>query len=89
MNGAQGQDLLLIASQDCTVSLWSLQGALVGVMGKQTWTVSDPSTWQDAKVTTPPSIHTYIQFVLAVSPGSAGFVSRPELVHVANIRRIQ
>ncbi|KAL3141704.1 hypothetical protein ABBQ32_004389 [Trebouxia sp. C0010 RCD-2024] len=45
----QEQDLLLISSQDCTVSLWSLQGGLVGVMGKHTWTLLDPSTWQDAK----------------------------------------
>ena len=53
VSGLQGQDLLLIASQDCTVSLWNLQGGLVGVMGKHTWTLSDPSTWQDPKASTP------------------------------------
>ena len=50
VSGVAGQDLLLIASLDCTVSLWSLKGGLVGVMGKHTWTLSDPSTWQDPKV---------------------------------------
>ncbi len=48
--GVEGGDLLLVASQDCTVSLWSLQGGLVGVMGKHTWTLPDTATWQDAKV---------------------------------------
>ena len=57
VSGMQGQDLLLVASQDCTVSLWSLQGGLVGVMGKHTWTLSDPSTWQDAKVGIPPCMY--------------------------------
>ena len=46
----QEQDLLLVASQDCTVSLWSLQGGLVGVLGKHTWSLSNRATWQDAKV---------------------------------------
>ena len=46
----QEQDLLLVASQDCTVSLWSLQGGLVGVLGKHTWSLSNSATWQDAKV---------------------------------------
>lgn len=57
VSGMQGQDLLLIASQDCTVSLWSLQGGLVGVMGKHTWTLSDPSTWQDPKASTLSCMH--------------------------------
>ncbi len=52
VSGVEGQDLLLVASQDCTVSLWSLQGGLVGVLGKHTWNVSDTATWQDAKVCT-------------------------------------
>ena len=50
VHGGGGQDLLLVASLDCTVSLWSLQGGLVGVLGKHTWTLSDRSTWQDARV---------------------------------------
>ncbi len=50
VHGVEGGDLLLVASQDCTVSLWSLQGGLVGVMGKHTWTLPDTATWQDAKV---------------------------------------
>ena len=50
VSGMQGEDLLLVASLDCTVSLWSLKGGLVGVMGKHTWSLSDPSTWQDPKV---------------------------------------
>ena len=46
----QGRDLLLIASLDCTVSLWNLSGGLVGVFGKHAWTLSNFATWQDAKV---------------------------------------
>ena len=59
VSGVQGQDLLLVASQDCTVSLWNLQGSLVGVMGKHTWTLSDPSTWQDPRVGVPSSRHSH------------------------------
>lgn len=53
VQGEGGQDLLLVSSLDCTVSLWSLQGGLVGVLGKHTWTLSDKSTWQDARVLPP------------------------------------
>ena len=44
------QDLLLLASHDCTVSLWTLQGGLVGVFGKHIWNLADLATWQDPKV---------------------------------------
>lgn len=70
VSGIQEQDLLLISSQDCTVSLWSLQGGLVGVMGKHTWTLSDHSTWQDAKVHLPVGMH-----LLCESFVQAGLVS--------------
>ncbi|KAL0018315.1 hypothetical protein WJX77_008577 [Trebouxia sp. C0004] len=57
VHGVGGGDLLLVASQDCTVSLWSLQGGLVGVLGKHTWALPDAATWQDAKgVRTPAAI---------------------------------
>lgn len=69
VGGEEGheQDLLLVASQDCTVSLWSLQGGLVGVLGKHTWSLSNSATWQDAKVCkhavhavyTPACLYTY------------------------------
>ena len=50
VQGVLGGNLLLVASQDCTVSLWNLRGGLVGVLGKHTWTLPDATTWQDAKV---------------------------------------
>lgn len=43
-------NLVLASSQDTTVSLWTLQGGLVGIFGKHTWNLNDMATWQDPKV---------------------------------------
>ncbi|GAB4819533.1 hypothetical protein N2152v2_006579 [Parachlorella kessleri] len=41
------RNLLLLASHDSTVSMWTLQGGLVGVFGQHSWSLDDPASWQD------------------------------------------
>eukprot|EP00892_Ulva_mutabilis_P006535 jgi/Ulvmu1/4253/UM193_0001.1 len=38
-------DLVLTSGQDCTVALWSIAGAKVGVFGQCDWALDDPGTW--------------------------------------------
>lgn len=69
-DGSPAQDLLLLASHDCTVSLWTLQGGLVGVFGKHTWNLADLATWQDPKVSSASSFpRPSRSLTFAFSPG--------------------
>ena len=45
-----GRGLLLVGSQDKGLSLWTLQGGLVGRFGLHTWRLTDDHTWQDPMV---------------------------------------
>ncbi|KAK9807406.1 hypothetical protein WJX73_001378 [Symbiochloris irregularis] len=47
----QDRDMVLMASHDCQLSLWTLQGGLVGRFGTHTWRLDDISTFQDPKGT--------------------------------------
>lgn len=42
-----GRELLLSASRDCNVSVWTLNGGLLGTFGEHGWALEDASTWVD------------------------------------------
>ena len=44
-----GRELLLAASKDCKVHLYTSAGSLVGMFGEHEWNIDDPSTFQAAK----------------------------------------
>ena len=44
------QGLVLLASHDRALSLWTLAGGLVGRFGMHTWRISDTSSFQDLQV---------------------------------------
>ena len=48
-------NMLMVASQDTSVGLWSTGGQLIGKCGQHTWTLSNQLTWQhsDASVSPP------------------------------------
>lgn len=50
MQSISGRGLLLVGSQDKGLSLWTLQGGLVGRFGLHTWRLTDDHTWQDPMV---------------------------------------
>lgn len=41
------RDFIICACKDCNVSLWTLGGALVGIVGENSWRIDEPSTWVD------------------------------------------
>eukprot|EP00899_Mesostigma_viride_P013723 jgi/Mesvir1/22351/Mv03617-RA.1 len=41
-----GRDVVLTASTDCNVSLWSLEGAHIGDFGRDSWDLSNTATWR-------------------------------------------
>lgn len=43
----KGHELLVSASKDMKVCLWTLTGCLVGVLGEHEWDLSNKKTWQD------------------------------------------
>ena len=43
----RGYQLVLVASKDTNVSMWTLNGGLVGIFGTHAWDLHDCSTWQD------------------------------------------
>eukprot|EP00906_Rhabdomonas_costata_P018619 RCo027171 len=48
--------LILCSSLDCTVRLYGLSGCCVGQFGQATtWSLDDPSTWEDRSTACPPS----------------------------------
>lgn len=43
----KGHELLVSASKDMKVCLWTLTGCLVGVLGEHEWDLCNKNTWQD------------------------------------------
>ncbi len=39
-------NMLIVASQDTGVGLWSVTGQLIGKFGQHTWSLSNQLTWQ-------------------------------------------
>ncbi len=46
MDTVAGRELVIAASTDASVAIWTMRGGLVGVFGQHEWRLDDPATWQ-------------------------------------------
>ncbi|MEJ1281834.1 WD40 repeat domain 95 [Cricetulus griseus] len=74
----EGDDILLSSSLDCTVSLWSKDGAYIGTFGQNhPWDVFTPASWSHPRVpfeilTDPQSMPTHLVLETDAPAGCSG-----------------